>query len=93
MKQFTLVQLFSIVDGRLSTEMKDIYDMLNHIFNANLFTHELPEAFNKLKKLKPDWFIEVQKDLKNMGATKDVNFETCFDLISKNNKIYNISQL
>jgi hypothetical protein len=43
-KQFNLLQLFSLVDGRLSTSMNDVYTMLNHICDADLMTHNLSKA-------------------------------------------------
>lgn len=30
-KQFTLLQLFPVVDGRLASTMDDVYDVLNHV--------------------------------------------------------------
>lgn len=55
-KKFTLLQLFSLIDGRLSTTMDDVYDMLNHIMNTSLMTHHLGTANKYLKMKNPEWF-------------------------------------
>lgn len=62
-KTFTTLQLFSIVDGRLSTNIDDVYDMLNHIMNDNLMTHHLPTALKYLKLKSPAWF---QKEIERL---------------------------
>lgn len=40
---FPLKQLFSIVDGRLSTSISDIQVILSMYCGRSVFTHELPE--------------------------------------------------
>jgi|ERR1051325_1267011 predicted GH43/DUF377 family glycosyl hydrolase len=60
MKTFTLLQLFSIVDGRLSTTMDDVYDILNTAFDTQFMTHHLPTAMDYLKLHKPDWFLKAE---------------------------------
>jgi len=55
---FTLKQAFSLLDGRLSTEIGDVYEMLNFIFSDNLFTHQLPSAMRKLNEVNPKWFAD-----------------------------------
>ena len=57
--KFNLKQLFSLVDGRLATEIGDIYKMLNHICNDNLYTHHLPVAHDYLKIKNPSWIFYV----------------------------------
>lgn len=57
----TLKQLFNLTDGRLYTSMDDVTQMLEHIFQTNLYTHELPGAFDKLKEENPEWFISAMK--------------------------------
>jgi hypothetical protein len=65
-KKFTLLQLFNIVDGRLSTNMDDIYAILNHVTGENLFTHQLPFANNYLKSKRPIWYREVENKLEEI---------------------------
>ena len=38
----SLKKAFTILDGRLSTKMDDVYEMLNFIFSENLYTHQIP---------------------------------------------------
>lgn len=70
----TLKQFFSIGDGRLSTEIGDVYLMLNYIFDDNFFTHQLPEAMRKLIEVNPDWFQkgkDVIEEIKAKNGTND----------------------
>jgi len=68
-KNFTLVQLFSIVDGRLSTSMDDVYNILNHIIGDNLMTHHLPVASRFVSEvLRPQWFVDARKDIDDAVA-------------------------
>ena len=52
----SLKKAFSLLDGRLSTEMDDIYQMLNFIYDDSIFTHQIPSAMKKLKELSPEWY-------------------------------------
>lgn len=70
----TLKQFFSIGDGRLTTDIGDIYKMLNFIFDANLMTHQLSPAMRKLKDVNPEWFsnaVGVINDIKRTNNTDD----------------------
>lgn len=42
----SLKKAFTILDGRLSTKMDDVYEMLNFIFSENLYTHQIPTAMH-----------------------------------------------
>ena len=55
-KQFSRLQLLSLTDGRLSTNMGDVYDMLNHIMDDDLTTIALPIAYDTLEDKNPEWF-------------------------------------
>lgn len=92
-KKFSLLQLFSLVDGRLSTEIGDVYIMLNHICDVNLYTHHLPIALNYLKEKNPIWFNIVQNTYDTLGCTRDVDFNKCVDILNNNNENINIPQL
>ncbi len=100
-KQFTLLQLFSLADGRLSTSIGDVYDMLNHICDSDLMTHHLPVAMNYLKLKNPKWFSEVKERLETIGGlpleentTLKTDFKAFTDVIKKKyNDIYDIPQL
>jgi len=80
----TLKQFFSIGDGRLSTEIGDVYLMLNYIFDENFMTHQLPTAMRKLIEANPEWFqngVSIINDIKRTDKTDD--FETLMNLIDK----------
>lgn len=95
-KKFTLLQLFSLVDGRLSTTMDDVYSMLNHITDTELMTHHLPVASDYLKEKNPKWFQEVKAKLDNIKHIHRANntFESLMFLIKEEYQIsYDIPQL
>ena len=82
---------FSILDGRLSTDIGDVYKMLNYIFDDNLFTHQLPAAMNILKNKNPKWFHDgvcIINDIKRTNNTDD--FEQLMHLIDLNFPTYEI---
>lgn len=71
-----LKKAFSILDGRLSSEIGDVYEMLNYIFDENLMTHQLPTAMRKLIEVNPDWFkngVDIINDIKRSNNTDDFN--------------------
>lgn len=94
-KSFTFLQLFSLTDGRVSTEMDDIYKMLNHITGQSLTTVALPIAYDQLEKANPHWFAELKtklEEIKKEAGTDD--FPTLITLITeKYNDSYDIPQL
>ena len=57
---FTLKQLFSIVDGRLSTSISDIQVILGVYCGRSVFTHELPELIDEIESAKPDWYMQAK---------------------------------
>lgn len=70
----SLKKAFSILDGRLSTEIGDVYEMLNYIFDANFMTHQLPTAMRKLQEINPKWFsdgVSVIDEIKEIEKTDD----------------------
>ena len=70
----SLKKAFSLLDGRLSTEIGDVYEMLNYIFDDNLMTHQLPTAMRKLNEVNPEWFSKaanVIDDIKRTNKTDD----------------------
>lgn len=93
-KKFTLLQLFSVVDGRL-TAMDDVYSLLDHVCDTNLMTHELPVAEDYLKSKMPKWFKQVDQKIFSIKALNVSNtFETIIGYIKdKDNSEYDIPQL
>lgn len=82
---------FSILDGRLSTDVGNVYKMLNHIFDAKLMTHQLPVAMKELKRINPEWFkngVGIINDIKRSNNTD--NFEELMKLIDKGFPTYEI---
>jgi len=70
----SLKKAFSILDGRLSTEIGDVYEMLNYIYDDSLMTHQLPTAMRRLKELNPKWFsnaVDILNDVKRTNNTDD----------------------
>ena len=57
---FPLKQLFSIVDGRLSTSISDIQGILGVYYGRSVFTHELPELIDEVEAAKPDWYMQAK---------------------------------
>ena len=57
---FPLKQLFSIVDGRLSTSISDIQSIFFVYYGRIVFTHELPELIDEVESVKPDWYMQAK---------------------------------
>lgn len=80
----SLKKAFSILDGRLSTEIEDVYLMLNHIFSASLFTHQLPTAMRILKDKNPEWFAKGVEIINGIKAVRETNdFDDLMAIIDK----------
>jgi len=100
-KKFTTVQLFSIVDGRLSTTIAEVFDILNHVCDESLTTSQLPPAFDYIKMKNPKWFQEQKEKLKHIANNefhidepKSVGFQSFINYIKKNcNEDIEIPQL
>lgn len=87
----SLIKAFSILDGRLSTEIGDVYEMLNFIFSENIYTHQIPTAMRKLKELNPDWFsdgVDAIESIKQNYNTND--FQELMEIINKEFYAYEI---
>lgn len=98
MKQFTLLQLFALIDGRLTTPMDDVYDMLNHITGEDLMTHHLPTALKFIKNVSPDWWGVVAADIAAINANLSVKyakvtFNQIYEKLKESNKTYDIPTL
>ena len=80
----SLKKAFSILDGRLSTNMSDVYEMLNYIVSDNLQTIQLPFVIEKIKKINPAWFkngIKIIELIKRRNKTDD--FKILMEIIDK----------
>jgi hypothetical protein len=84
MKQFTLLQLFTVIDGRLSTDIGDVYEILNAYTDDSLMTHHLPVAMDYLKLQNPDWFKSASLYLQGIKSTAGDDFNTLIEEILYN---------
>lgn len=98
-KTFTMLQLFSILDGRLSTQMGDVYEILNHITGEELMTHHLPTAMKYIKEVNPLWFADLVNKTNEIVAKCPIKERTeeqflwIMDYFKENNTIHEIPQL
>ena len=95
MKKFSLMTLYSLVDGRLSySGMDGVYDSLGFICQFDgIMTHHLPTALKYIKENKPEWFIKVEKELADIAAKVGDDFETQMTYIKAHNTEYDIPQI
>lgn len=81
---FSLKQLFSIVDGRLSASISDIRSILGVYCGRIVFTHEIPTLIDEVKSAKPDWYMQAKglvDYIKWMNYTD--NFGKLMDILDK----------
>lgn len=69
----TMKQAFSILDGRLSTRIDDVYEMLNYIFSDQLYTHQLPGAMRTLRDISPEWYQKAWFRLNQIKSEHNTN--------------------
>jgi len=81
----SLKKAFSIIDGRLSTNMDDVVEMMNYIFDESFYTHQLPTALATLQLISPEWYkngVDLINDIKYTNKTG--NFEELMEIIDNN---------
>jgi hypothetical protein len=68
-KSFALGDILSITTGRLvsTRHMEGVYEILNFMTGANLFTHQLPAASRECEP-------ELLKQFPQLGSIKEPNF-------------------
>ena len=93
MRRFTLKQLFSIVDGRLSTKMEDVYSILNIVADYSLSTIGLTVVMEHLESVRPKWFIEAEKDLNKIKDINGNDFNKLMNVLDSENKTYIVSKI
>lgn len=69
----SMKEVFSLVDGRLSTNVDDVRAMLSFIFNRNLHTYQLPEAQEALEIANPYWFQDATAALDSIKVSFSTN--------------------
>lgn len=80
----SLKKVFSLVDGRLSTEMTDVYEMLSYIFDGQVYTHEMLSRMKELDRILPDWYlnaIHIIDGIKHNNKTND--FDVLMEIIAE----------
>lgn len=93
-KKFTLLQLFNVVDGRLSTSIDDVYAILNHVFNTSVWTHQIPGYMERLKKASPLWFVVIEGELDTLKLIHGDDFKKLTKIIRDEMNIeFDIPQL
>ena len=80
-KKFTLLQLFNVVDGRLSTSIDDVYAILNHVFNTSVWTHQIPEYMDRLKAARPLWFTVIEGEINALKRLHNDDFNSIIKAI------------
>ena len=81
---FSIKHLFSIVDGRLSTNISDIQVILGVYCGRSVYTHEVPAFIDEIKSAKPDWYMQAKglvDYIKWMNYTDD--FVKLMDILDK----------
>jgi hypothetical protein len=78
---YSIKELFSLVDGRLSTDMDDIYAMLNDATGHSLLTHQLPVALKFIQKLNPKWFMDASDVINGIKDAHGNDFKTLMKVI------------
>lgn len=81
---FPLKQLFSIVDGRLSTSISDIQSIFGVYCGRRVFTHELPELIDDVESAKPDWYRQAKGVIEYIKWRKHTDdFVKLMDILDK----------
>ena len=91
-KEFTLKQLFSIIDGRLSTKMDDVYSILNTFSGESLTTIALPAICDKVKQVKPKWYLEAKEDLDDVKSLHGNDFNTLMKVLEMSSTKYKVTE-
>lgn len=71
----SLKQMFSIVDGRLSTNMDDVYAILNKAIGMSLQTLELPSAVDYVREKNPFWYEQAKTILDKIKSQAGNDFD------------------
>lgn len=90
---FTMLQLFSIIDGRLTTKIEDVYEILNHVLGEDLMTHHLLVAMNFIRLKSPEWYKDLNILFEKIKSDCGNDFQTCVDEINKENLFLIIPQM
>jgi len=82
--EYSLKQLFSIIDGRLSTKIEDVYQILTFYTGNPIYTHELIDVIESIKNNKPDWFINAENKIDEIKLEIGNDFNLLMKEIDEN---------
>ena len=91
--EFTLKQMFSIVDGRLSTGMDDVYKILSIAAGETLMTTALPIVMTVIARKQPKWYIDALNDLDAIKVKIGNDFDAIMKHLDTVNNTYEVSAL
>lgn len=80
-KKFTTLQLFSVVDGRLSTSFNEFSIVINHIMGREIQRHEVPAALAMIKEVNPFWYRSLKAEIDTIKIIHEDDFEKCIQAI------------
>lgn len=94
--RITIKQFLNISEGILATSLLDNYQILGYIFDVHIMPHELPRAINRVKLLRPDWYLDglrIVSEIKEKENTK--GFMELLEIVDKkyNNAYVNLDKL
>lgn len=92
-KRFSLLQLFSIVDGRNLTTKEDDHEIITHLLDTPVLSHNVLIIKECIKSIKPSWFIMLSLKFEELELTKDKTDDECLGIISGINKMITIPHL
>ena len=85
--------MFSILDGRLSTGMDDVYAILNIAADESLTTIALPILMDKVAENKPKWYMDALTDLEAIKDKIGNDFETLMKHLDSVDTTYEVKAL
>ena len=92
--KFTLKELFSIVDGRLSTEMDVVNNILIIVTNDEVIPPTgVSIVVDNIKRKQPKWYVEALQDLQPIKQLIGNNFEDLMKHLDTEKKTYTVTPL
>jgi hypothetical protein len=74
-RNFSVLQLFTIIDGRVSTDLEDVYRMLSIYGRRSILTHEIPPIFEYLMSYRPSWYSLAYSIIRKVKLECSNDFE------------------
>lgn len=87
--KITLKEFLNIADGRLWTDIGDVYKVLDYVFDSVTLTHEISNRMKILNEVCPDWY---RKGLYSVSIIKteagSEDFDKMQEIVNKDYKNY-----